>query len=179
VRKSQKRLLPKKVNSAERDEARKALGERTTEFGQFRKLREEDLLKLSVAERALYDNQQALAKMNEDSAAKDKAASEARVDAAIKSKAGTNEKLAVRMKEMWGVIGVEAITPEQIEQKTAMVLGAISTTQPDLVATVSGFSGGYQPPQAVAKDGETFADTKAGQAAAKDLGLILEPPAAK
>ncbi len=38
-------------------------------------------------------------------------------------------------------------TPEQIEQKTMMILGAIGTTQPDLIATVNGFQGGtFVPP---------------------------------
>lgn len=167
-----------KLTDAEKKIAEKdaALAARAAEFGQFRKLNEETLAKLSEAERTIYQNQ-LLAKEESDSrAAKEKDAQEKAIDAAIKQKAGNNTALQARMKEMWTVVGVEATTPEQIEQKTAMVLGAIGATQPDLVASLPGFSGSHLPPQKQQKEGESFADTDRGKAAGAELGLKLETP---
>lgn len=167
-----------KLTEAEKKLAEKdaALAARASEFGQFRKLNEETLAKLSEAERALYDNQLAAKKAEDERVAREKAAQDAAIDAAIKRKAGENTALQTKMKEMWSVIGVEAITPEQIEQKTAMVLGAIGSTQPDLVASVPGFNGSHLPPQKQQKEGESFADTERGKAAANELGLKIELP---
>lgn len=153
-----------------------ALAARAIEFGQFRTLHADVVAKLSDSEKIIYENQLAQKKDADDRAAKEKATHEATVNAAIKNKAGSNAALETKMKEMWSVVGIEATTPEQIEQKTAMVLGAIGATQPDLVASVAGFNGSHIPPVKAAKEGETFADTERGKAAANDLGLILEVP---
>lgn len=160
-------------------EAEKRAAERAGEFKEFRKLREEDVAKLSEAERTIYENGLRL-KEADDARVKDAADRQtAAVTAAIKAKAGDNAKLAEKMTELWPLFGIEANTPEQIEAKTMMVLGAISTTTPDLVASVNGFGGGsYAPPAPAVKEGESFADTDAGKAAAAELGLVLEAPKA-
>lgn len=162
---------------AERDEAKKALGERTSEFGKFRKLNDETLAKLSIAERTIYENQKVADDREQIRVKKEQEDQAARVDVALRSKAGKDEKLFTKMKELWGAIQIDAVTPEQIENKTLMVLGAIQTTQPDLLASVSGFSSGrYVPPGTSSGDKkDSFADTERGKAAAKELGLDFEP----
>lgn len=158
-------------------DAEKRAQERSGEFAQFRKMSDEDKAKLTVAERTIYENGLALAQANEARVAADTAALTERVNRVIKSKAGDNVKLSEKMKEMWPLITIEATTPEQIEAKAQMVLGAISSTVPDLLANVSGFNGGsYLPPQPEKKEGETFADTAAGKGLAGELGLTIEPP---
>lgn len=158
-------------------DAEKRAQERSGEFAQFRKMSDEDKAKLTVAERTIYENGLALAQANEARVVADTAALTERVNGVIKSKAGDNVKLSEKMKEMWPLITIEATTPEQIEAKAQMVLGAISSTVPDLLANVSGFNGGsYLPPQPEKKEGETFADTAAGKGLAGELGLTIESP---
>lgn len=171
-------FLPKLTQTeTERDEARKALGERAGEFAQFRKLSDEAVAKLGVAERTIYENGLALQEAQEKNKKLESEKAQAMVDSALKAKAGNDTKLFDKMKELWNVIGVEATTPEQIEQKTLMVLGAIGTTQPDLLASVQGFQGGSYTPPVEKKEGETsFADTEAGKTGAAELGLTLEVP---
>lgn len=166
----------KKLTAAEEAAAQRAL-----EFGQFRKLSDEQVKALSEKDAIIYNNSIKLQEAMEREAAGKKAALEATVETALRAKAGTDEKLFEKMKATWGLINVEANTPEQIEQKTMMVLGAISTTQPDLVASVQGFSGGsFEPPKDnKLKEGESFADTPAGKQAAAELGLMTEPPKQK
>lgn len=158
--------------------AEQAAAVRAGEFSQFRRLSEEQVKQLSEKDATIYNNQKVIAEGIEREAAAKKAATETLVNTAIKAKAGNDAKLADRMKELWPLIGIEANTPEEIENKTKMVLGAISTTQPDLVASVQGFSGGmFEPPKpAGQKDGESFADTERGKQGAAELGLILEKP---
>lgn len=157
--------------------AETAAAQRAGEFAQFRKLNEEQVAKLTIAERTLYENQLKLKESEDTRLADQKTAQENAVKSVIAAKAGTNAKLAEKMTEMWPLIGVEAITPEQLEEKAKMVLGALSTTVPDLVATANGFAGGsYQPPVVQRKDGESYADTAAGKAAAAELGLNIEMP---
>ena len=150
-----------------------ALAARAGEFGQFRELHKDVVAKLGEAERQIYENQLAQKKEADERAAREKAAHEATVKSVIKAKAGTNAALETKMNEMWPLIGIEATTPEQIEQKVAMVLGAIGSTQPDLVASVAGFTGSHVPPVKVQKDGESFADTERGKQGAAELGLNL------
>ena len=154
----------------------KALGERANQFATFRKLNDDVVAKLSEAERTIYENGLALSKEQEERKATEKRNQEALVETAIRGKAGTDEKLFAKMKDMWGVINIEAVTPEQIEQKTKMILGAINQTEPDLLASVAGFSNGsYMPPKTGdEKEGEkTFADTEKGKKLADELGLKL------
>jgi hypothetical protein len=166
---------------AELADARKALGERAGEFKQFRELHADVVAKLSLAERTIYENQLAQKKADDTRVADDKKRQDAVVDTVLRSKAGKDEKLFTKMKDTWGIINVNATTPEEIEKKVMMVLGAIQTTEPDLLAGVAGFSGsGYMPPkQKASGDEESFGNTEKGKAMAKDLGLTLEPPAKK
>lgn len=160
----------------ERDEARKALGERTSEFKQFRKLSDEAVAKLSITERALYDNQVLLQEEKEKNLAGEKQRIDSQVDVAIRAKAGTDEKLIGEMKKMYDIVAIDAKTPEEIERKTLIVLGALGQVQPDLVASVAGFSsGGYIPPVTTSTE-PTFAQTETGKSLASELGLITEPP---
>lgn len=80
------------------------------------------------------------------------------------------------MTKAWELVNVTATTPEEIELKVQMVLGMLSVSQPDLVATANGFSGGFQPPAPARKEGESFADTDGGKALGAELGLTLEEP---
>jgi hypothetical protein len=160
----------------ERDEARTALGERANEFAQFRKLSDEQVKKLDEKDRIIYENGLALNAEREKNATEAKKQHDAAVEAAIRAKAGTDEKLFGKIKDMYALINIEAVTPEQISNKVLATLGAISTIEPDLLASVAGFSGGYQAPKVEQKEGETFADTVAGKGLAKEIGLELETP---
>jgi len=156
--------------------AKKALGERANQFATFRKLNDETVAKLSDAERTNYENTLALNKVNEERLVIDKKNQDSLVEIAIRAKSGTDEKLFAKMNDMWKIIGIDAVTPDQIEQKTKMILGAISTTEPDLLASVSGFSNGsFAPPKVDGGNEEkSFADTDKGKAMANELGLKLE-----
>lgn len=162
-------------------DAKKALGERASEFGQFRKLNEETIAKLSVAERQLYENQKFMAEDAEKRKKSDSDALAARVDVSLRSKAGKDDKLFNRMKEVWGIINIDAVTPEDIEKKTMMVLGSLRTTEPDIVASVAGFggSGGFEPPKPIGSEEKSYGDTDTGKAAAAALGLLTEAPKKK
>lgn len=152
-------------------EAKKALGARAGEFAQFRKLNDDVVEKLSVADRTIYENQLALKEEREKNAVAEKTRVESQVDSAIRAKAGTDDKLFGKMKDMWSVIGIDAQTPEAIDAKARMILGAISTTEPDLLASV-GFKGGsWQPPETEKKTDDTIPRTDAGRKIEELLGL--------
>lgn len=159
--------------------AKTALGQRANEFAQFRKLNDEQVAKLTETERQLYENGLVLEQERQKRITAEETTRTATVDGVIKVKSNGNQALADKMKEMWAVIDIDANTPEQIEAKATMVLGALSTTVPDLVAAANAFMGGsYTPPVTKPKEGETFADSPEGKAAAAELGLTLEAPAA-
>lgn len=156
-------------------DATKALGERAGEFKQFRKLNDDVVVKLSVAERTIYENGLALQEAREKDEKRTKDDNARLVDTAIRAKVGTDEKLFTKVKDMYSLIGIEATTPEAVERKVLATLGAIGTTEPDLVASVAGFSGGSYIPPVVKKEGEgSFADTEQGKRGAVELGLKLE-----
>lgn len=157
-------------------DAEKRAQERAGEFAQFRKLSEEDKAKLSTAERTIYENTEALARSEEARITAETAAAKNLVTTAIKAKAGTNATLEEEMTKAWELVGVVANTPEEIELKAQMVLGMLSVSKPDLVAAANGFSGGFQPPAPVRKEGDSFADTDSGKALGAELGLTLETP---
>lgn len=160
----------------EKERLNNLLKDRAEEFKGFRKLRDEDVAKLDVAQRTIYENGLALNEEREKNAKAEKDRKEMVITTAIKGKAGADEKLATKIRSIYDAINVEANTPEEIERRLGMALGAIGASEPDLLANVAGFSGGsYKPPQEVKKD-EGFGATDAGKAAAKELGLILEPP---
>lgn len=146
--------------------------ERAGEFKQFRELNEKQVAELSEKDRIIYENTKALKLATDEIHAERNKGIEAQVAAAIAAKAAGNDKLAGRMKDMWSVIGIAATTPEQIALKANMVLGALSTTEPDLVASVGTFSGSALPPTGGKKE-ESFADTERGKAAAAELGFKL------
>lgn len=158
-------------------QAKDALGQRAGEFKNFRKLNDDVLAKLDIAQRTIYENGLALENARVARETSDKALREGQIDAALRLKAGSDEKLLTKMKDMWNIIGIDAQTPEAIESKTRMILGAISTTEPDLMASVAGFRGGsWNPPEVQKKDDTTVNPslaTPAGQGFAKDLGLKL------
>lgn len=156
--------------------AKTALAARAGEFAQFRKLSEEQVAALTEKDRVIYENSLALKESEDKRVAAETAGQKALVDNVIAAKAGKNEVLKAKMEEMWPLIGVEAITAEQIEAKAQMVLGAISTSTPNLVAGVAGFSGSYAPPGAKEGDEKAFGETEAGKGLADKLGLTLEPP---
>lgn len=161
---------------AEKD---KALGARANEFAQFRKLTDEAYAKLDDVSKQLYENQLAQNTEREKRAEDEKVAHAATVDSFLKTKAGTDEKLFSKMKEMWAIVGIEANNPEQMEQKAKMILGAIGTTEPDLLASIGGLNGGVFAPGQSGGDRtverkESFADTEKGKAGAAELGLPIE-----
>lgn len=155
--------------------AKTALAARAGEFAQFRKLSEEQVAAMTEKDRIIYENSLALNKANEDRVAAEESAAKERIINVIKAKAGANEALKTKMEEMWPLIAVEAVTPEQIEAKAQMVLGAISTQTPNLVAGVAGFNGSYSPPGDTGTSDKTFGETEAGKGLAERLGIQLEP----
>lgn len=159
-------------------DANTRLKERSGEFAQFRKLSDESIAKLGIAEKTIYENGLALEEERQKRITLETTTRENAVKSVIKSKAGTNDKLEAKMLEMWPLLGIEAATAEQMEQKANMILGAISQSTPDLVASVASFSGSHIPPVKQQKDGESFADTERGKAAAAELGFALETPKA-
>lgn len=146
-------------------EAQKRASDRAGEFSNLRTLTEEQKAKLSDVERALVEANESRAKESEQR-------HEAEVNSAIRARIGTNDKAFEKAKEMWGLVSLAEGTPEQIEQKVLAVIGAVGTTQPDLLAGISGLSGSFVPP-APKEDGKTFAETERGKAIANDLGLKL------
>lgn len=156
--------------------AKTALGDRAREFGQFRELNKELVDKLGVAERTIYENQKAAHEQQVARETEQASRVASQVETAIRAKVGTDEKLYVEMKKMYDMVGITATTPEEIERKTAMALGALGMAAPDLMASVVGFSGGSYTPPSVSTDEKTFAQTDRGQAAAKELGLLTEVP---
>lgn len=157
--------------------AQTALAARAGEFKQFRELNKDLVDKLGVAERTIYENQLAQHKQQEERIESEKKAKESLVDASLRAKAGTDEKLFKKLKDTYTIIGVEANTPAEIEKKTMMVLGALNTSEPNLLAGVAGFqSGSWTPPVAQKEGSESFADTERGKAGAKELGIVLEIP---
>lgn len=168
--------LTPKITTLEADlkEAKETLSTRTGEFKQFRKLSDEQVAKLGIAEKTIYENGLAMEEMRLKSEKATKDAQEATVNNLIRNKVGTDEKLFTKVKDMYSLIGTEAITPEQISSKILSALGAISATEPDLIAGVAGFTGGYRPPVS-ADDKKGFGETERGKAGANELGLTLEP----
>lgn len=157
-------------------EAQKAATARAREFGEFRKLSDEQVTKLGAAERIIYENQLAMAEKDTKLAEADKKAYESSVDQAIRAKVGNDPKLIEKAKAMYSLIGLSDVTPEEIQARAAAAVGALTQTEPDLIASLGiGTNGTFVPP-VVKKDGDkSFSDTEAGKAGAAELGLTLEP----
>ncbi len=162
-----------KVDTLTKDltEAQRAAAVRSGEFKEFRKLSEEQVEKLSEAQKTIYQNTLLLAEKDAKLAEGAKTSRESAVTAAIRAKV-SDEKIAAEVRKMYDIIGLDDATPEGIVARTNAALGALNTTQPDLLASI-GFSGGsFQPPQKES-DKESFADTDAGKGLAKELGLEI------
>jgi len=154
--------------------------DRAREAGNLRKLSDDQVAALSVAERTIYENQQIQIKKDEERAESEKKARDAQIDTIIRSKVGTDEKAFAKVKEMWALVGIETPTPADMEKKALYIIGGLKVSEPDLVASVMGFAGGsYVPPTTKKEGDESFAETEKGKAAANDLGLILEVPKKK
>lgn len=155
------------------------LKERAEEFKGFRKLSDEQVEKLDIASRTIYENGLALEAEREKNAGYAKAAKESAIDVAIRSKVGTDAKLFEEAKKMYQIVGLEDNTPEGIAARATAAFGALSTSQPDLLASAGfSFGGGFAPPEEKSKGEQTFADTDAGKEFAKKMGMVIEPPKA-
>ena len=157
-------------------EAEKRAVERNGEFAKFRELNEKQLAELSAKDLIIYNNQKALADANLKNEESGKKTHDAAVDATIRAKVGNDPKLFEKAKAMYSIIGLEDLTPEQMQVRVTAAVGALVQTEPDLMASISvGLNGSYQPPVKV-ETSESFADTERGKAAAKELGLNIELP---
>lgn len=155
-------------------EARKALGERTTEFAQFRKLNTEQVAQLAEKDRIIYQNQLSINEEREKFAATAKTAHEAAITSVIKTKVGSDEKLAAEARKMYDLVGLEDLTPEQIAIRADAAIGALARTQPDLLAAAGLGSGGNFEPPRQGDETTSFADTPAGKQLANELGIQTE-----
>lgn len=161
----------------ERDEARAMLAQRTQSVLEFRKLNEEQKAKLSLAELALYENQEALHAEREKIAAADKKAYDNAVAASIRAQVGRDDKLFEEVHKMYDLIGLDDSTEDGIKGRVTAAVGALKAQQPDLLATINVTAGGqFEPPKPAEQAQETYADTAAGKELAAKLGLTVEPP---
>lgn len=157
-------------------EAATAASKRAVEFGEFRKLSEEQVTKLSEAERIIYENGVLLQTEREKGVAAAKTARETSIAAAIRARVGTDQKVLDKVRSMYDLINLEDLTPEAIAARVSAAVGALGQTEPDLLASIGlTVGGGYQPPQTQEGD-KSFADTEAGKAGAAALGLLVEEP---
>lgn len=163
--------LTTKITAAET-----AAAARAGEFTNFRKLSDEQVAALAEKDRIIYQNSLVLKEEQDKRVALEKTTHDNAVTSVIKGKAGTNADLQKKMEEMWPLIQIEALTPEQMEAKAQMVLGAISTTTPNLLAGVIGFTGSYAPPSGDDDGKKGFGETERGKAMAGALGLLTEAP---
>ena len=167
-----------KLTEAEKEKIRLEglLADRASEFQGFRKLSEEQVKKLDAAQLTIYQNGLALEAEREKNVKLETERTNNQIAAAIKAKTGADQKAFDKVKEMYDALNITAGTPEEIERKVLAAIGAIGTTQPDIAATIAGFSSGTYAPPVVKKDGESFADSERGKAAGAELGLTLETP---
>lgn len=141
----------------------------------FRRLSDEQVAALDAAQRTIYENQAALQTEREGRIASDKRVYESTRDTAIRTKVGSDTALFDKVKEMYGVIQLEDVTPEQMTARVNAAFGAVGTTSPDLLAAAGFGSGNFEPP--VQKENEkSFADTEGGKALAEKLGMMVEAP---
>lgn len=167
-----------KFETTEKDlkEARTSLAARAGEFAQFRKLSDEQVAELAEKDRIIYENQLAIVDANKKNEESTRLAHDSSVDAAIRSKVGTDQKLFEETKKMYDLLGLEDNTPQGITQRAAAAFGAVSQTAPDLLATAGFSSGSFAPPEQGGGGEKSFADTDAGKAGAAELGIITEAP---
>ncbi len=163
--------LTGKLSEAEKHQAARAI-----EMGQFRKLSDDQRGKLDEANKVIYDNMVLLNTEREKNAGADKKAYESAVETAIRSIVGKNEVLFQKTKDVYDVIGLEDITPEQIVTKAKMSFGAIGMASPDLLAS-AGFrtDGAFAPPETKEeKKGNPDVDEARIKQGAAELGVQIE-----
>lgn len=160
-------------------EAATAAAKRAAEFGEFRKLSDEQVTKLSDAERIIYENGLLLQAERDKNATATKTARDTAIATAIRARVGTDQKVFDKVREMYNLITLDDATPEGIAARAAAALGALGQTEPDLLASIGlTAGGGYQPPQQQQGD-KSYADSEAGKAGAEALGLMTEAPKEK
>lgn len=163
--------------NGELTDAQKRAAERAGEFAQFRELSKEQVAKLGEAERTIYENGVALENERKKNSTLETDRITREVNATIAKKVGNDAKVVEKVRSMYEMINLNAVTPEEIEIRVNAAIGAIGTTAPDIAAQINGFSGGSFAPPTVKKEGEqSYADTEQGKAAANALGLVLEAP---
>ncbi len=165
-----------KVDGLTKDltEAQKAAAARSGEFKEFRRLSEEQVEKLSEANRVIYQNTVLLADKDAKLAEGEKNTRETAINAAIAAKV-SDAKVAAEVRKMYDIIGLDDSTPEKIAERTQAALGALGANQPDMLAAV-GLGGGTWEPPTTARTEKSFADTDNGKALAAELGLQVEAP---
>ena len=137
---------------------------------EFKRLTDEQKGKLSATELALYQNQEVLATERESAAKTYKAIHDSAVDVAIRARTGSNEEVFKKVKEMYALINLEDLTPEQIATRVNAAVGAIGTTERDLLAGAGFAGGGFEAPSAAE---DTKAITPKQAEIAKNLGIAL------
>lgn len=168
-----------KLTAAEAEKVRLdgLLKERADEFKGFRKLSEDQVAKLDAASRIIYENGMALQAEREKSAGYEKTAKETSIATAVRAKVGTNEKLFEETMKMYQIVGLDDGTPEGIAKRANAAFGALSTDQPDLLASAGFVLGGtFAPPSEKGNDDKGFGTTDAGKEFAKKMGMVIEPP---
>lgn len=168
-----------KLTAAEAEKVRLdgLLKERAEEFKGFRKLNDEQVAKLDASQRVIYENGLALEKEREINAGHAKAAKDAAIATAVRAKVGTDAKLFEEAMKMYQIITLDDTSAEGIAARATAAFGALTTSQPDLLAS-AGFTlgGGFAPPQEGDGEKKSFADTDAGKDFAKKMGLQTEAP---
>lgn len=156
--------------------AEQAAAARAVEFGQFRKLTEDQVKQLSEKDAIIYANQLALEEERKKNATAAETTKKSNIDAAIRAQVGTDQKVFDEAKKMYELIGIEDNSPEGIATRVKAAIGALGTTAPDLLAA-AGFAGGsFEPPKPAQQGDKSFADTEQGKQGAAELGIIIEAP---
>ena len=142
----------------------------------FKELTDSQYAKLDEVQKTLYDNQKLIADQGKVISEIDQKTYESAVAAGIARVVGADKATQEKVKAMYDAINLEDDTPEKIETRARAALGALGGSQPDLLSSLGFVGGGWQskPNETKAKEGDTFADTDAGRAAARELGLKIE-----
>lgn len=141
--------------------------------GEFKRLSDEQVGALTAAQKVIYDNQILLAEKDVKIAESDRKVYEGARDSMIRTKTNGDPKLFDKVKEMYAVINLEDITPEQMKMRVDAAFGAVGVVAPDFLAS-AGFGGGSFEPPVKGDDKQSYADTAAGKAAAAAFGLRTE-----
>lgn len=170
-----------KLTAAETEKARLEglLEVRAGEIKGIKKLSDEAVSKLSAAERVIYENGLELAAANEKNTLAAAEAKKQTIATVLRTKVGNDAKLLEEATKMYGLVGLDDATPEQIAVRADAAIGALARTQPDILAA-AGFSsvGDFRPPVQQDNGAKSYADSPEGKAAAARLGGITEIPKA-